>query len=332
MPYVKLSAPGDVQMPLVGLGTWKATNEEIDKALTTALDAGYRQIDTAFNYNNEEAIGSVLKKWISSGKGKRENVFITTKLPVFGNRAGDVEKYLNWSLKNLQTDYVDLYLIHMPFSLIPDDTGLSPKTNEDGSFVLDLEANNVETWKAMEKSLKDGKIRALGVSNFNAMQVKKLYENSEIKPSVLQVELHAYLQQKDLRATCKELNIAITAYAPLGSPHAKSHFIEKYNYNKTDFPDILGHPVVKELAEKYNKTTGQILLRHLVQQNVIIIPKSSNPERIKQNIDVFNFELSPEDLERLNALDRGEDGRIFDFRFFKGITKHPEYPFNFKEE
>lgn len=179
----------------------------------------------------------------------------------------------------------------------------------------------------MEQQVKKGSVKALGVSNFNAEQLQRLYENSEIKPEVLQVEMHAYLQQKELREACKMLNVAVTAYSPLGSPGADHHFNSKYKYSLEDFPDILGHPVVKEIAQKYNKTPGQILLRHLVQQGAIVIPKSGNPERIKQNISLFDFELSNEDLEKLDALDKGDDGRIFHFLFFKGVENHPEYPF-----
>lgn len=179
----------------------------------------------------------------------------------------------------------------------------------------------------MEEQVRKGRVKAIGVSNFNAMQLRRLYENADIKPDVLQVELHAYLQQKELRKVCEELNVAVTAYSPLGSPGANVHFSSKYNYLLNDFPDILGHPDVKELADKYKKTPGQILLKHLIQQNVIVIPKSGNCQRIKSNINLFDFELSPEDLVKLDALDQGEKGRIFNFLFFKGVETHPHYPF-----
>ncbi|XP_023311655.1 alcohol dehydrogenase [NADP(+)]-like isoform X2 [Anoplophora glabripennis] len=314
-------------MPIVGLGTWRAQPEEVENAVSVALEEGYRHIDTAFNYNNEESIGNALQKWFSSGKGKREDLFITTKLPNFGNRPKDVKRFLKMSLERLKLGYVDLYLVHMPFSFHLNEANLTPSVNEDGSFSLDTESDIVETWKVMEQQVKDGLTKAIGLSNFNAAQINKIYENAEIKPAVLQVELHAYLQQKELRDTCKKLNVAVTAYSPLGSPGANVHFNTKYNYSLDDFPDILGHPTVTELAEKYKKSPGQVLLRHLTQQDVIVIPKSGNPDRIKANIDIFDFELNDEDIEKLDVLDRGEKGRIFNFLFFKGVEKHPEYPF-----
>lgn len=126
---------------------------------------------------------------------------------------------------------------------------------------------------------------------------------------------------------CKQLGITVTAYSPLGSPGANQHFSSKYNYKIPEFPDILGHPTVKILSEKYGKTPGQILLRHIIQKGIVVIPKSSNPKRIKDNIDLFDFELIEDDMEKMNKMDRGEKGRIFDFLFFKGVEKHPDYPF-----
>ena len=132
------------------------------------------------------------------------------------------------------------------------------------------------------------------------------------------MELHAYHQQKPLREFCQSHNITVTAYSPLGSPGAKEHFQKKYNYSPDKFPDLLGHPVVKEISDKYEKSPSQVLLRHLVQEGVIVIPKSSNPERIKKNIDIFNFTLTEEDLKRIDNLDQGSKGRIFTFLFFHG--------------
>ncbi|XP_030765036.1 1,5-anhydro-D-fructose reductase-like [Sitophilus oryzae] len=329
MKTIKLTGSG-LEMPVVGLGTWRAQPQEVENAVNVALESGYRHIDTAFNYNNEDSIGKSIKQWIDSGKGKREDLFITTKLPNFGSRPSDVERFLKLSLQRLQTDYVDLYLMHMPFSFHLNETTLSPLVNEDGSFSLD-NVDFVDTWKVMEEQVQKGLVKAIGVSNFNAEQLQRLYNNSEIKPAVLQVEMHAYLQQKNLKEVCKQLQVALTAYSPLGSPGANNHFSSKYNYLLDDFPDILGHPIVKEIAQKYNKSPGQILLKHLVQNDIIVIPKSGNPDRIKANIDIFDFELAKEDIEKLDSLDKGEDGRIFDFYFFKGVENHPNYPFRKKE-
>ncbi|XP_011503610.1 PREDICTED: alcohol dehydrogenase [NADP(+)]-like isoform X2 [Ceratosolen solmsi marchali] len=289
--------------------------------------AGYRHFDTAFNYNNEEAIGRSLKKWFDQG-GNRKDLFITTKLPNFGNRPSDVEKFINLSLQRLGLDYVDLYLVHMPFSFIQDQNSFAPATNTDGTITLDLKSDPVAVWKEMEHQVKKGLTRSIGLSNFNESQIQNIINNSEIKPSNIQVELHAYMQQQSLKQFCQMHEIYITGYSPIGSPAAKQHFQTKYNYTLQTFPDLLGHSVVKKIAKNHNKTTAQILLRHAIQGGITVIPKSSNPDRIKSNIDIFDFTLTNDEMGQLNNLDQGEDGRIFDFLFFNGVANHPHYPFN----
>ncbi|XP_043271577.1 probable Rho GTPase-activating protein CG5521 isoform X3 [Venturia canescens] len=327
MQSIKLSSGYD--MPTVGLGTWQAKPEEIEAAVATALEKGYRHIDTAFNYTNEDAIGASLKKWFTEG-GKREDLFVTTKLPHYGNRPSDVEKFIKLSLEKLGLDYLDMYLVHMPFAFVQDAESFAPAINEDGSYVLDVDSDPVSVWKEMEKQVRNGLARSIGLSNFNEKQIQEVWDNADIKPSNLQVEMHAYHQQKKLRKFCKEHNIAVTAYSPLASPGAKAHFQSKYNYSPDKFPDLLGHPVVQEIAKKHNKTSAQILLRHLVQEGVIVIPKSSSPERIKINSDLFDFTLTDDDVKALDSLDHGPAGRIFNFLFFKGVEHHRHYPF--KEE
>ncbi|XP_076283410.1 aldo-keto reductase family 1 member A1 isoform X1 [Lasioglossum baleicum] len=313
-------------MPTVGLGTWQAKPEEIENAVTTALDVGYRHIDTAFNYNNEDAIGTVLKKWFANG-GKRENLFITTKLPHYGNRPSEVEKYIQLSLEKLGLEYLDMYLIHMPFAFKKDKSTYAPATQEDGSYVLDLDTDPVLVWKEMEEQVIKGRTRSIGLSNFSEKQVLSIWENAQIKPSNLQIELHAYLQQTSLREFCKSHNIIVTAYSPLASPGAKVHFKTKYNVSVESYPDILGHPVVEKLSAEYKRIPAQILLRYLLQLGVVVIPKSASPERIKKNIELFDFALNEDDMKLLGTLDKGVRGRIFNFLFFKGVENHPLYPF-----
>ena len=313
-------------MPTVGLGTWQAKPEEIEKSVTCALENGYRHIDTAFNYNNEEAIGTVLKKWFANG-GKREDLFITSKLPSYGNRPCDVERFLKLSLEKLELDYLDMYLIHMPFAFKLDEKTCAPAVHEDGTFALDTDTNPVAVWKAMEKEVEKGCTKSIGVSNFSEEQVLTIWENAQIKPSNVQVEFHAYQQQKSLRKLCQKHNIAITAYSPLGSPGAKKHLQSKYNIKVEDFPDLLGHPIVKKISAEYKRSPAQILLRHLLQLGAIVIPKSTTPENIKKNMDLHSFTLKETEMEILNSLDRGSCGRIFNFLFFKGVEKHPDYPF-----
>ncbi|KAI8425199.1 hypothetical protein MSG28_007022 [Choristoneura fumiferana] len=326
MKSLKLSQTND-EMPTLGLGTWQAPPDVIESTVLKALDLGYRHIDTAFNYNNEEAIGAAVQKWISDGKGTREDLFITTKLPHVGNRASDVRKFLELQLRRLQMDYVNLYLIHVPFGFFCDPKKLTPIVKSDGEYELDSKTNHVETWKVMEECQKEGLVKNLGVSNFNESQIRNIMQSATLAPQVLQIELHAYFQQRELRDFCTENNIVVTAYAPLGSPGAKDHFVNKYNYSPDVFPDLLGLPIVKEVADNHGKTPAQVLLHFLVKQQIVVIPKSTSEHRLKENMQIYDFEMTDDEMNRLKKLDKGEKGRIFNFLFWKGVEKHPEYPF-----
>ncbi|XP_046402375.1 1,5-anhydro-D-fructose reductase-like [Ischnura elegans] len=312
--YLELS-PG-VKIPALGLGTWQALDDDGEKAIDCALEAGYRHIDTAYVYQNEKAVGNIIKKWLESGRIKREDLFVVTKLPKHGNRPSGVPKYLQESLDSLGLSYVDLYLIHSPFGF-QDKNPSDPNSEE----IVDVTTDHIAIWKAMEDQVINGKARAIGLSNFNERQIERVWSTAErIKPSMLQVELHLYFQQKELVEFCNSKNIKVCAYSPLGSP-SSSKVLGK------EVPDILNNETVTDIAKKYGKTTAQILLRHIIQQGIAAIPKSSNPKRIKENMEIFDFELSSEDINKLNALDQGKDGRLFDFSIFKGATTHPEYPF-----
>ncbi|KAH0951428.1 hypothetical protein HN011_008955 [Eciton burchellii] len=313
-------------MPMVGLGTWQAKSEEIETIVDSALEYGYRHIDTAANYYNEAAIGKALKKWFEKG-GLREDLFITTKLPHFGNRPSDVEKFIKLSLKKLELDYLDMYLIHMPFAFKMNKETNTAATHEDGSYILDFDTDPVLVWKEMEEQVRLGRTRSIGLSNFNKEQILTIWENAQIKPSNVQIELHVYMQQKSIRELCKKHNIVVTAYSPLGSPGAKIHFKTKYNYTFKTFPDLLNHPIIQQIAIVHKKTTAQILLHYLLQLGIAIIPKSSCLERLKSNINLFDFVLTEEDMKNLDALDKNVSGRIFNFLFFKGVQNHPDYPF-----
>ncbi|XP_031843675.1 dihydrodiol dehydrogenase 3 [Nomia melanderi] len=309
-------------MPALGFGTWQATNEaELEKALNTALEAGYRHIDTAAVYENEKIIGNVLKKWIDSGKVKRSELFIVTKLPPPGIRPESVEKWMKDSLRNLQMEYVDLYLVHCPFAFADVEGKLHP-FDENGEIIVDVTTDHVKVWSEMEKQVDCGRARAIGLSNFNPHQIERVLKNARIPVSMLQIELHVYFQQKELVKFCKEKGIPITAYSPLGS----RGFVKVIN-KAEEIPDMLQNDVVLEVAKKYKKTAAQILLRYILQNGFATIPKSTNPQRIKENIQVFDWSLAPEDVEKLKGLDQGEGARVYDFSFLKGINKHPEFPF-----
>ncbi|XP_063231581.1 1,5-anhydro-D-fructose reductase-like [Bacillus rossius redtenbacheri] len=315
------------QMPIIGLGTWQASDEEISVAVDAALEAGYRHIDTAYVYENEAAIGKALKKWFDSGRIKREELFIVTKLPMTGFQPEKVEKYLNKSLAALQLSYVDLYLIHFPCGLVDKEGNLFP-VDEAGNLLIDPTTDHVALWKAMEAQVDAGKAHSIGLSNFNARQIERVVKAARIPPANLQVELHVYFQQRELVDFCKALDITVCAYAPIGSP-GLSQFMDKIGGDKSSLPSLspLSDPVVKEIAQKHKKTTAQILLQHIMLRGIAVIPKSANPERIKQNIEVFDFTLDEEDVKRLDSLDKGNKARLFSGDMLKGISKHPEYPY-----
>lgn len=297
-------------MPMVGLGTYQGHDDEMRQVLNVALECGYRHIDTATVYENEVEIGDVLHEWLSSGRVAREELFVVTKLPMTGNRSGDVSRFLQDSLDKLRLSYVDLYLIHSPVGM---------KANRKGEF--DMDTNHEEIYKAMEEQVDAGKAKAIGLSNFNSKQIERILKVCRIKPANLQVEVHVYHQQKALRELCRAFDISVCAYCPLGAPHAAK--------GSDEYPILLQHPVVTSVAERLGRTPAQVLLRFLIQNNLVVIPKSTNQKRVKENFSVFDFELSREDMASLEALDRKGNGRIIDFKsLFKGIENHPEWPFS----
>ncbi|XP_011312425.1 1,5-anhydro-D-fructose reductase [Fopius arisanus] len=309
------------KMPALGFGTWQASEEEIINAMEAALEAGYRHIDCAPVYQNEEAIGRVLKKWLDSGKIKRDDLFIVTKLPPTGNRPGGPERYLKKSLKDLQLEYVDIYLVHCPFGFQEAGDDLHP-TDDQGNCLIDKSTDHVKVWEDMEKEVAAGRARALGLSNFNIKQIKRVMDDAKVPVANLQIELHAYLQQDELVNFCKSKGIAVTAYSPLGS----RGLVQLLGKTET-ISNILENSTILRISEKHQKTPAQIALRFIIQRGIAAIPKSTNKDRMKKNISIFSFELDKSDMEELRALDQSPSGRVCDFSFMKGIRNHPEFPF-----
>ncbi len=255
----KVKLYNGVEMPWLGLGVYKSKEgEEVENAVKCALETGYRSIDTAAIYANEYGVGKAIRE---SGVPRCE-IFLTTKIWNADQGYQSTFRAFEESLEKLQTDYVDLYLIHWPKGEL-----------------------SIETWKAMEKLYEQGRIRAIGVSNFLVHHLEYLLSNSRIKPMVDQVEFHPELVQPELLKFCKEHQIQSEAWTP----------IMRGKVNNI--------PVFLELAAKYQKSPVQIVLRWDLQKGVVTIPKSVTPERIRHNADIFDFELSSEDVEKIDKLD-----------------------------
>lgn len=321
VPALKLGS--GFSMPMVGLGTWKSKPGEVRAAVESAIDAGYRHIDCAPVYGNEAEVGEALKEKIGKSV-QRDDLFIVSKLWNNAHKKENVRPACEKTLADLGLQYLDLYLIHWPHAFEFQAGGpLIPK-REDGTVIYDEETNFTETWSAMEELVAAGLVRSIGISNFNASQVKEVASMCKIKPAMNQVERHPYFDQARLMAVCAEHGIPLTAYCPLGSADNP--------FRKDTDPVLLQDPVLAEIGKKYGKTAAQVALRWEVDTGVVVIPKSVNPERIKQNLDVCDFQLTKEDLDAIAAINRNwrcnEPVIVVD-----GVAKprdagHKLYPFN----
>lgn len=251
-----------VLMPRLGLGVWQAKDgTEVESAVAAAIDSGYRLIDTAAVYGNEAGVGRA----IAASSVPRDEIFVTTKLwnadHGYANTLAAFEK----SLARLNLDYVDLYLIHWP---------------------VPARDKYIETWRALENLYADGKVKAIGVSNFSPAHLERLMTASTVVPAVNQIELHPYFSQTKTRQYCQQNGIAVESWSPLGGAGSS----------------LLNDPAIKSLAERYSKTTAQIIIRWHLQNDLIVIPKSVHADRIKQNNDVYDFALDRADMKLIDDL------------------------------
>lgn len=275
-------------IPSLGLGTWEAREGECYAALIEAFKIGYRHIDTASAYENEEEIGRAIK---DSGLDRSE-IFITTKVPSIGLK--EPEKWLEQSLKNLQTDYVDLLLMHWPVVMVANDTSywrpVKHKDTEERN--VDHKFDYKKVWELFELLPKE-QVRSIGVCNFDTVQLQDLVNNCKITPAMNQVELHPYLPQYKLLEFCKQHNIANTAFCPMGQ----------------NFVPLRQDPTVIEVAEKNNITPAQVLMTWGIQRGAIVIPKSSNPERLAQNFKTLELTLSAKGMQTIDNIHKSKHVR-----------------------
>ncbi len=260
MEFVTLN--NGIKMPILGYGVYQVSNEECERCVLDAISVGYRSIDTAQAYGNEEAVGNAVKKCGVA----RDELFITTKVWVSNGGYENAKKSLRESLRKLQTDYIDLVLIHQPFN------------------------DYYGTYRAMEEAYKDGWLRAIGVSNFYPDRLVDLCRFVEVKPAVNQVETHVFQQQKKAREYMEKYGVQHESWGPFAEGRK----------------DFFTNPVLIEIGKKHNKSAAQVALRFLIQSNVVVIPKSTHRDRMEQNFDVFDFTLSTDDMTAIQKLDEGE--------------------------
>jgi len=261
----KVSLNDGNKIPLVGFGTYKAKEQEGIEAIITAISKGYSLIDTAAKYANEEAVG----KGIKASGVLREEIYITTKLWRENLGYESTKKEFENSLNRLDLDYIDLYLIHWPAN---------------AKNYYNWQKTNADTWRAMEELQAEGKIKSIGVSNFFREHLEALFETANVIPAINQIEFHPGYWQQELVKYCKSKNIVVESWSPLARGK------------------VFGNEDLQAIAKKYNKSVSQVCLRWIIQHDVIVIPKSTSPNRIEENINLFDFELNAVDMERINNL------------------------------
>lgn len=331
MPTITLN--NGVVMPVLGFGTRQHSPDPgaLEQSVETAIRVGYRHIDTAYSFHNETSVGAVLQRMLQSGEIKREDLFVSTKLPRIAHSRDQVWYFLQKSLEDLRLNYVDLYLVHFPVPGKPEmvSRGSISHFNERDVHPLETDFIDIlETWAGME-DVYDGRLaKAIGVSNFNCKQLKRVYDHARIKPSNLQIECHLYMAQKEVFNFCKALGISVTAYSPLGLPDNPLHGIlvpSGFSFGAPAPKNPLQDPTVLDMAKSLQRSPAQVVLRYLVQRGFAVVPRSENPDHIRENFQIFDFELDRNQVSVLEGLNKNL--RLFKYDENPQVVQHPEYPF-----
>mgnify|MGYP001183610509 CR=1 FL=1 len=285
----------DPIIPIIGLGTWKSKPGQVYTAVKEAITAGYRHIDCAPAYDNESEVGAAIGEMIKAGTITRENLWVTSKLWNNAHQPDQVLPALLKTLHDLRLDYLDLFLIHWPVAFKAEVS--YPRSREDWLSLTEMPI--IDTWQAMEACVGKGVVRHIGVSNFSIKKLDDLHRQATIPPAMNQVEMHPYLQQQAMLDYCRGQGTMVTAYSPLGSgdrPKALKSAGE---------PVLLQDPVLQGIADRHRCAVSQVLLAWAMARGVIVIPKSVEPKRIRQNLDAVKVELASEDMAAIAGLDRG---------------------------
>ena len=292
------------EVPSVGLGLWKIEQESTAQVVENAIECGYRHFDSACDYGNEVQTGEGLTAALSKGSVNREDLWITSKLWNTYHRKAHVRPALEKSLQDLQVDYLDLYLVHFPIAQkhVPIETRYPPgwftDPDADQPRVESDRVPIIETWRAMEELVKAGLVKEIGVCNFGCSLLRDLLNQAEIPPAMLQIEMHPYLTQEKLTRFCHESNIAVTAFSPLG---AQSYF----QLNMAEASEsLLESELIKGIAQTHQRSPAQVLLRWGVQRGTAVVPKTCNLNRLKENIDIHDFELTDKEMSTIADLNR----------------------------